>query len=113
MSAPATPPEPPAAGNGKPRNEGTGLRADRDRAIDAAIDAGCGSLVALEASLATLAGLADVEQISSEHAHAESSIRTAMELMRSTITELQRMRARSPLSLGFVRGRRPREPRQT
>lgn len=104
---PGTPTEPPTNdGDGSLERGSADVRdgVDNDE-IDAAISAGCTSLIALEASLAKVEGL------TGEHAHAESSIRAAIELIRSTISELQRLRDRSPLSLGFVRGRRRRGAR--
>jgi hypothetical protein len=70
-----------------------------DARLDEAIQSGCGSLLALEASLHC------VEDVPGEHGRAEAAIRAAMEMVRASIAELQALvppRPTSQLGLGFV-----------
>jgi hypothetical protein len=70
-----------------------------DPRLEEAIQSGCGSLLALEASLAS------VEGVPGEHGRAERALRDAMELVKSSIAELQQLMPvadRSQLALGFV-----------
>ena len=76
--------------------------------LEAAIDAGCNSLIALETSLARVDG------IPGHHEQAETSIQAAIDLVRSAVSELQRLnplRAGNPLALGFVRSGASRRSR--
>jgi hypothetical protein len=77
--------------------------ADEDPAIEQAIQTGCGTLLALEASLAS------VEEVPGEHEHAEAAIRAAIELLRYAIADLRELvpvQAPSQMAMGFVTRRR-------
>jgi hypothetical protein len=67
--------------------------------VEQAIQTGCGTLLALQASLAS------VEDVPGEHSRAEASLRAAIELVTAAISDLRESISsgeRSPLSLGFV-----------
>lgn len=76
-----------------------GQRKQARAAVETAIQTGCGTLLALQASLAS------VEDIPGEHSHAEASLKAAIELVRAAVSELRTSiaaDASSPLSFGFV-----------
>jgi len=76
-----------------------------EAAIEQAIQTGCGTLLALEASLAS------VEQAPGDHQHAEAAIRAAIELLRYAIADLRDLVAvqePSQMAIGFVTRRRGR-----
>ena len=71
--------------------------------VEDAIQASCGTLLALRASLAS------VEELAGEHGHAEASLKAAIELVWVAISDLRESipsGERNPLSLGFVSKRR-------
>ena len=71
--------------------------------VEDAIQASCGTLLALRASLAS------VEELAGEHGHAEASLKAAIELVWVAISDLRESipsGERNPLSLGFVAKRR-------
>ncbi len=73
--------------------------ADATGPVEEAIQAGCGTLFALRASLAS------VEALPGEHGHAETALRSAIDLIVLVISDLRdsiSVGSRSPLSLGFV-----------
>jgi hypothetical protein len=73
------------------------------QALVEALEMGAGSLLGLEATLARLA------HVPGEHADAEAGIRSAIELVRAALEELQLQGdSSSKLALGFVDRRRPR-----
>jgi len=67
--------------------------------IEEAIQTTCGTLLALQASLAR------VEDVPGEHLQAEAALKAAVDLVRRAISDLRESIAigeRSPLALGFV-----------
>jgi len=73
-------------------------------AVEEAIQSGCGTLAALQASLAS------VETIPGKHERVEASLRAAITLVREAVAELRQHAATSSssqLALGFVVERPP------
>lgn len=74
--------------------------------VEEAIQTGCGTLLALQASLAS------VEDVPGDHGHVEASLKAAIELVRVAISDLREsipIGDTNPLSLGFVSRRRAAE----
>jgi hypothetical protein len=92
--------DPPEGGRQAP------LPSEPTTSVEQAIQTGCGTLLALQASLAS------VEGAPGHHHQAKASLQAAIDLVRAAISDLRGSTGRdeeSPLSLGFVWRRRAQE----
>jgi hypothetical protein len=104
MNNPTDSATPPNGNHGDPAAAGLRETIEAPKAaIEDAIDAGCGSLIALQASLAS------VDEMPGEHHREQALIRSAIDLIRALISDLQSLRSGSPMALGFVSGRQRRQ----
>jgi hypothetical protein len=81
------------------RERQPGRGCEGDCSVDAALQLSSGTLLALQASLASITNLR------CEHAHAEASLVTAIDLVRTAIADLREVGGsgeRSPRAFGFV-----------